>query len=193
MKKVVRADPVQHRGGLPAGVDQMGLIAVHRFDAERDAQTLGVLRSGGEAAGNVVELGLGGGQAGAFADPAIGHAGQGLGPHRGGLVESEGEKVDPRLGVARGPGAFRQAKRTNGADPGLVEERAGVGGVDHGRVEKGDLDEIEPVADAFGDGVFGGLGRPAHGPDRGMDAETVHGALLRWFGRWHPGQCRRRR
>ena len=104
---VVSADLLDHVDRLPAGVDQVVLVAVHRLDPERDAEALGVFRRRRERAGDVVVFGFGRWHAGPFADAAIGDAGQGLGAHLLGHVHCVDQMLDRTIRVDRGPVLLR--------------------------------------------------------------------------------------
>ena len=131
-----------------------------------------------QRAGDVVVFGHGGGDAGALPDAAIGDARQRLGAHLGGLVDGVDQMRDGAVGVDRGPALLRQAERADGAHLVLVEQGAGMGGVDDGGVEQGDLDEIHLVGRGGGNGALRALPVPPHGPHAGMNAETFHRAIL---------------
>ena len=178
---VVGPDPFDHLHRLPARVDQMRFVAVHRFNAEFHTQPFCVGGGGSKRAGDVIQLGLRGRQAGPLPYAAIGDAGQRQTAHGGGFIQRDFQKVDRPFWVVRRPCRLRQTKRADCRHSFTRKQRAGVGGVNRWRRQQGDFHEIEVVAHRFGHCKFCRLGRPVHGPDAGMDAEAFHGVPLRLF------------
>ncbi len=115
---------LNHLHRLPAGVDQVVFIAVHRLNAEQDAARFGMFCRRRQRAGDVVVFLLRWRHAGAFADAAIGDAGKREAAHFGGLVDGDFQMLDGAFRIDGGPVLLRQAERADGLQVVLFQKRA---------------------------------------------------------------------